>query len=60
MSEQLSRPAERGQAFELPKPAPSNYQADYTLAEQLQYDTRCRSRANIRSARGRKRQRSGR
>lgn len=37
MSQQL---AERGQAFELPEPAPSNYHPNYTLAEQLQYDAR--------------------
>jgi hypothetical protein len=32
--------AERGQAFELPEPAPSDYHPNYTLAEQLQYDAR--------------------
>ena len=37
MSQQL---AERGQDFELPEPAPSNYHPNYTLAEQLQYDAR--------------------
>jgi hypothetical protein len=37
MSQQL---AERGQAFELPEPAPSDYHPNYTLAEQLQHDAR--------------------
>jgi hypothetical protein len=39
MSQQL---AERGQAFELPEPAPSNYHPNYTLAEQLQHDARAK------------------
>jgi hypothetical protein len=37
MSQQL---AERGQAFELPEPAPSDYHPNYTLAEQLRNDAR--------------------